>query len=150
MYISIYTFTHAYIEPCIVYAVRRLQTMMGVQLSISCLSAFHESPVGFCFCVLDLQVCSYIFIYLLIQICIYVCVDKRIYMFVYMNICGDFVTVFWTSRYLYIFISVLIYMYICVFWYTYLYVYIYKYMRRFCYCVLDLQVFTYMCICELI
>lgn len=41
------------LEPCIVYAVRRLQTMMGVQLSIVCLSAFYESPVGFSFCVLD-------------------------------------------------------------------------------------------------
>ena len=41
------------IEPCTVYLIRRMQAMMGMQLSMACLAAFYENPVGFTFCDLD-------------------------------------------------------------------------------------------------
>lgn len=42
------------IEPCIVYIVKRLQLMLGFQLSIACVGEFVERPAGFAFVPLDI------------------------------------------------------------------------------------------------
>ena len=42
------------LKPCIIYVVKRLMTMMGVNLSLNCLSEFVERPYSFTFTPLDL------------------------------------------------------------------------------------------------
>jgi hypothetical protein len=42
------------IKPVIIYIIKRLQSMLGVNLSITCLSEFHERPLSFAFTPLDL------------------------------------------------------------------------------------------------
>lgn len=41
------------IAPCIVYIIKRFQRMLGIQLSITCLSEFYDRPLGFSFCAVD-------------------------------------------------------------------------------------------------
>jgi hypothetical protein len=41
------------LEPCTVFIIKRLQSMLGLQLSVACLGEFHERPVGFTFSPLD-------------------------------------------------------------------------------------------------
>ena len=41
------------LDPCIGFLIKRLQAMMGVQLSVVCLAAFNEQPKGFKFCDFD-------------------------------------------------------------------------------------------------
>ena len=42
------------LEPVTIFVIKRLQAMLGLQLSIPCLAMFHEHPVGFAFHALDL------------------------------------------------------------------------------------------------
>jgi F-box and leucine-rich repeat protein 2/20 len=46
------------LQPCIVYIIKRLQTMLGVQLSFACVGEFNERPVGFAFCPVDFLECT--------------------------------------------------------------------------------------------
>jgi hypothetical protein len=41
------------LEPCTVFIIKRLQSMLGLQLSVACLGEFHERPTGFTFSALD-------------------------------------------------------------------------------------------------
>jgi hypothetical protein len=41
------------LTPCTLYIIKRLQTMLGVRLSLSCVSEFHERPQGFLFSSVD-------------------------------------------------------------------------------------------------
>ena len=42
------------LTPCTIYTVKRIQDMLGVKISLSCLTAFRENPTGFCFNSLDI------------------------------------------------------------------------------------------------
>jgi hypothetical protein len=41
------------LSPCTLYVIKRLQSMLGVRLSLSCVSEFHERPHGFLFNAID-------------------------------------------------------------------------------------------------
>lgn len=43
------------LEPCIIYTIKRLQTMVGVQLTVACIAEFSERPVGFEFSPQDIM-----------------------------------------------------------------------------------------------
>jgi hypothetical protein len=43
------------IEPCIIFIIRRLMTMLGIRMNVTCLGEFHERPAGFMFQAMDVM-----------------------------------------------------------------------------------------------